>query len=308
MTESNLMKQVNVLLSTYNGERFLLEQLHSLYQQTYPKINIVVRDDGSSDSTLNILKKEVSEGKLVLLPANANVGPAASFLKLLEASGTAGFYAFCDQDDVWHPQKIEIAVEAISKMSPEIPVMYFSRVTYVDAENNVMKLSPLPKFVGFGNALVENVATGCTVVINKAAKDLIVRYLPKQCLMHDSWCYLLISCFGKVIFDPISHINYRQHSANTIGASMSTLQTIFRRFKRFRFDKNDHFKYTNQAEQFLNLYSDQLPSDKQELLQQFVDVGSSFKSRICLALSKHIWRQSVIDNIIVRILILINRF
>ncbi|MDP1659484.1 MAG: glycosyltransferase, partial [Methylotenera sp.] len=182
MTNTNLSSQVNVLLSTYNGEAYLLEQLQSLYQQTYLNVKVVVRDDGSSDSTLNLLKKEASDAKLVFQSPEANIGPAASFFRLLETSGDAGFYAFCDQDDIWVPNKIEVAVEAIKKTSSEIPVMYFSRLVFVDSTNQFIKLSALPRSIGFGNALVENIATGCTVVLNKAARDLVVKSMPSQCL------------------------------------------------------------------------------------------------------------------------------
>jgi len=297
-----------VLLSTYNGGSYLLEQLQSLYQQTYQNVKVIVRDDGSSDFTLDILQKEASEDKLSLQISDVNLGPAASFFKLLDISGDAGFYAFCDQDDIWDSGKVEVAVGAISKFSPEIPVIFFSRLTYVDSENNFIKLSPLPKAVGFGNALVENVATGCTVVMNKTARDLIVKNLPTQCLMHDSWCYLLISCLGKVIFDSKSHIHYRQHSSNAIGASTSVLQTIHRRLKRFQLAKRGIFRFSNQAESFLSSYLKLIPENKRLLLQQFVEAKQSFKGRIILALSKKIWRQNAIDNFILRLLILINRY
>lgn len=308
MTVPGILNQVNVLISTYNGKSYLLEQLESLYQQTHSNIKIIVRDDGSIDSTLKLLQDQASHNKLILHTSDTNLGPAASFFRLLETSGDAGFYAFCDQDDIWDPDKVEVAVSAISKFSPELPVMYFSRLTYVDSENNFIKFSPIPKALGFGNALVENVATGCTVVMNKAARDLIVKNLPTQCLMHDSWCYLLVSCLGELVFDSKSHIHYRQHSSNAIGASTSVLQTIHRRLKRFQLAKSGIFRFSNQAENFLNLYSNLIPENKRLLLQQFVDAKQSFKGRVILALSQEIWRQNTIDNFILRLLILINRY
>lgn len=308
MTDTNLSNQVNVLLSTYNGEAYLHEQLLSLYLQTYQHTKIYVRDDGSSDSTLDILQKEASENRLSLQISEANLGPAASFFRLLETSGDSGFYAFCDQDDIWNSDKIEMAVYAIQRFSPKIPVMYFSRLTYVDSENNFIKFSPIPRVLGFGNALVENVATGCTVVMNKIARDLIVKSLPTECLMHDSWCYLLISSLGEVIFDSKSHIHYRQHSSNAIGASTSVLQTIYRRFKRFQIAEYGVFRFSNQAENFLNLYFNLIPENKRHLLQLFIMAKQSFKARVELALSKDVWRQNPIDNFILRLLILINRY
>ncbi len=308
MISADFSSQVNVLLSTYNGEAYLLEQLQSLYQQTYPNTKIIVRDDGSTDSTLNLLLREASLGKLTLLPQGGNIGPATSFFKLLETSGNADFYALCDQDDIWVSNKIELAVKAIKQLPSEIPVMYFSRLMYVDSKNQFIKLSALPSSIGFGNALVENVATGCTVVLNKAARDLIVKNIPSQCVMHDSWCYLIISCLGQVIYDPFPSIRYRQHVANAIGASLSVMDTIKRRIKRFKFQKDGVFRFSNQAETLFALYENQIASENRTILKQFVNAKESLPRRLMLALSRYIWRQGFVDNLILRVLILLNRY
>lgn len=308
MTVSNFSSQVNVLLSTYNGEAYLLEQLQSLYQQTYPNVKVVVRDDGSSDSTLNLLKKEASDAKLVLQSPEANIGPAASFFKLLESSDDSDFFAFCDQDDLWNKDKIERAIEALTSIPSDIPAMYFSSVECVNEANNFIKLSPLPKKIGFGNALVENVATGCTVVLNKKARNLIVKSLPNQCLMHDSWCYLVVSCYGKILFDGSPSMRYRQHSNNTIGAATSVVDNFVRRIKRFSLRKHGRFRFSDQAAEFLEHYGDSIPSQHQALLSQFVKAKYSLLNRFCLAFSPTIWRQSFLDNLILRLLILLNRF
>lgn len=301
--------RVNILLSTYNGAKYLQPQLDSLYQQTYINCSIFVRDDGSSDDTLDILKEAQSKGSLHILPSNENLGPANSFFALLkESPADCGFFAFCDQDDIWMQDKIHNAVTALKQFSDDTPVMYFSRVTYVDANNKYIKLSPLPKCVGLGNALVENVAIGCTVVINKPARDLITQKIPKTCLMHDSWCYLLMSCLGNVIYDPMLSINYRQHASNTIGASTSILQTIIRRFKRFKIGKHGVFRYSNQSELLLELYGNLIGENKKELIVQFVNAKQSFHKRLILALSPKIWRQNFIDNLILRALIIFNRY
>lgn len=308
MVKTNLSVQLNVLLSTYNGEAYLHQQLQSLYQQTYENTKIFVRDDGSSDLTRDILQKEALENKLFLQISNENIGPAASFFSLLNVSEDAGFYAFCDQDDIWNKDKMKRAVEALELLSENIPAMYFSRLEYVDANNKSIKLSPLLIRLGFGNALVENVATGCTVVLNKSARDLIIRSLPNRCLMHDSWCYLVISCLGEVLFDNQSTMRYRQHSNNTIGAAISVWGRFARRVKRFQLFKRDVFRYMNQAETFLELYSDIIPEEKKLLLLEFVNAKRLFSRRIKLALNRKIWRQGTLDNMIFKLLILINRY
>ncbi|MDI1307811.1 MAG: glycosyltransferase family 2 protein [Methylotenera sp.] len=308
MLNADSSNQVNVLLSTYNGEAYLHEQLQSLYQQTYENIRIFVRDDGSSDSTYGILQQVASENRIFLQRPDANIGPAASFFSLLDISGDAGFYAFCDQDDIWNRDKLERAVLALGSLPEDIPAMYFSRLDYVDANNQFIKLSPQPEKIGFGNALVENIATGCTVVLNKSARDLIIKSLPDRCLMHDSWCYLVISCFGEVLFDDQSTMRYRQHSNNAIGAATSVWDSYIRRVKRFSLFKHGVFRFSDQAETFLERYSEVLSDEAKALLLEFLGAKKLFLGRFRLVFNRKIWRQSILDNLILKLLILMNRY
>ncbi len=301
-------KYVNILLSTYNGEQFVLEQLNSLYTQTYPFIRIYVRDDGSSDSTLSLLRDEQSKGKLMLLPEGKNIGASASFFTLLGGSKNAGFFAFCDQDDIWNKDKIERAVTEFAQVTDDIPTMYFSAVECVDAENNFIKLLSPTQKIGFGNALVENVAIGCTVVLNKSARDLIVREPPSQCLMHDSWCYLVISCFGTVLYDSRPSMRYRQHSNNVFGAPTSAIDSLIRRVKRFSFRSNGVFRFSDQSTIFLNIYGNAIPERYKAILNLYVMAKHSFIARLQLLITPRVWRQKMLDNLILKLLILLNYY
>lgn len=301
--------KISVLLSTYNGERFLNQQLESLYDQTFSNTRILVRDDGSSDTTVELIEKERLQGRLEVLPGDKNIGPAASFLELLSRSeADSGFFAFCDQDDVWYPNKLDRAIKILGAIDSDTPALYFSRLKYVDDENNFIKLSPLPKVIDFGNALVENIATGCTVVLNRAARNLIVKSIPDKCLMHDSWCYLVVSCFGKVVFDEQPSIRYRQHSNNAIGAATSLLDNLIRRIKRFNLRKEGVFRFSDQAQQFLELYGPIVPEQKKPLLLKVVQAKTSLSARLCLIFDPNIKRQTVFDNLVLRLFILLNRF
>lgn len=308
MTKTNLPNQLSVLLSTFNGEAYLLEQLDSVYKQTYKSVQIYVRDDGSTDSTLDFLEIEQSQNRLTLFSGDQNIGPAASFFKLLSASDNSSFFAFCDQDDLWSKDKLERAVSALKSISIDTPAMYFSAVECVDERNCFIRLSSMPKKIGFGNALVENIATGCTIVLNKSARNLIVKSLPDKFLMHDSWCYLVISCFGEVVFDPKPTMRYRQHSNNVIGASTSLWNTLARRIKRFSFRKDNVFRFSDQAERFLILYRDSIPLTQKLLLLSVVEAKKSFSKRMKLTMNLKIWRQSTLDDLILRVLILLNRY
>jgi glycosyltransferase involved in cell wall biosynthesis len=298
--------QVTVLMSTYNGSQFLLQQLNSLYQQTYSDIKILVRDDGSSDATRELLASEQLRGAIAQLEAHDNLGATGSFFTLLRhaAQTQTAYVAFCDQDDVWQANKIERAVSMLALVSDR-PALYCSRLEIVDEQLHTLNLSLIPRKIGFGNALVENIAVGCTMVLNRKALELLCQQeLPNTVYVHDWWCYLVISCFGEVIFDDHALIKYRQHGGNAIGAATNFLGVLKRKFARLF---NDRLWISEQAEIFLQLFADRLPPAQRGLVERLCKAKSSCWQRLRLALSTEIWRQKSVDNVILRLVILMNR-
>ena len=302
--------KVTVLLSTYNGSKFLQQQLNSLYEQTYPDIRILVRDDGSSDSTRGILDSEQSKGLLEILEGHNNLGPALSFFELLRSAASTGteYVAFCDQDDVWHPEKIAHAVSALSGVTGSGPAMYCSRSEIVDDHLKHIGYTELPGEIGFGNALVEDAATGCTIVLNQEAIKLVGEHLPGKVLMHDWWCYLVLTCFGEVIFSVSPDIKYRQHGCNTVGIAKNRFYRLGRKLRRFFGRGEGRLWMSEQAVSLQNTFGDSIPSSRRTVLNKFVAAKSSLRSRLQLALSGDIWRKNWFDDLALRILILINRF
>lgn len=301
---------VTVILSAYNGDAFLEQQLNSLYEQTHSRVRIMVRDDGSSDSTRSILEREHSRGRVELLAGHSNLGAAPSFFVLLRnaAATQTEFVAFCDQDDVWLPGKISRAVSALSPICNERPAMYGSRLEIVDADLAHIRFSALPERIGFGNALVESVCVGCTIVLNRKALDLICQNLPTRVLVHDWWCYLVLSCFGEIIFDPDACIKYRQHGSNAFGAARGFLDRLKRSLRRFAGSGQGRYWPSEQASVFLSTFDDRIPTTQRRVLNGFVEAKSTWWRRLPLALSNDIWRQKRIDNLVMRFLVLINRF
>lgn len=299
--------KVTVLLSTYNGSKFLLQQLNSLYEQTYPNIRILVRDDGSSDSTRSILDNEQLCGRIDILSGHKNLGPALSFFELLHnaALTETEYVAFCDQDDVWHPHKIEHAVSALLVVADSRPALFCSRLEIVDEQLNHIGFTATPRKVGFGNALVENIATGCTMVLNREALELIFKHLPSKVLMHDWWCYLVLSCFGEIVFDSNANIKYRQHGNNTIGATVSMIEELKRKLHRFIYSGRGLLWL--QASVFLDMFESCIPLSQRLILNKFIAAKSSLWCRVRLILSREIWRQKWFDNLILRFIIFINR-
>lgn len=236
----NSQPRLIVLLSTYNGEEFVREQLDSLFNQTYPDFLILARDDGSDDATPGILADyaiRYPEQLQVLDLGSANRGAAASFAWLmayaLEHKADLGvdkpYLLFCDQDDVWHRDKMAkqvnamLATEASSADDEILPTLVHTDLRVVDEKLEPIAES-LARFQGlqierntFPNLLVSNLVTGCTALINEslARKALPI---PEDAIMHDWWLALVASAFGQIVYLDAPLIQYRQHGSNTIGA------------------------------------------------------------------------------------------
>ncbi len=309
-TETANYGKVTILLSTYNGSRFLRQQLDSLYQQTYPRIQILVRDDASVDSTRSILQKEQTSGRIQLFEGDSNLGAAPSFFMLLKiaAQTRTEFVAFCDQDDVWHPDKISRAVSMLADRAADGPALYCSSVEIVNAHLEHIGYTMSPRKIGFGNALVDCVTTGCTIVLNHAALHLLSENLPGKVVMHDWWCYLVISCFGDIVYDPTATLKYRQHEGNTIGLATNPVSQLIKRCHRFFGSNNDYLGMSMQASWLDKIFKDRIPISNRQSLHNFIAAKSSLHTRLQLVFSRKIWRQKWLDNLLLRLLILLNRY
>jgi len=206
-----------VLMSTYNGAAYVEEQLRSILAQLPEDGQVLVRDDGSSDGTL--ARVQALADARVSARAGRNLGFGPSFLSLLcEVPAEADLVLFSDQDDVWLPGKIERARRALQALG-EGPALYGSAQLLVDeALKPLQPTRPWPNAPSFQGALVENVITGCTAAMNGPAVRLLQQAgVPEGVRFHDWWAYLVVSAFGKVVFDPEPTLLYRQHGANQIG-------------------------------------------------------------------------------------------
>ena len=238
---------IDILLSTYNGERFLKKQLDSILSQTYTEWRLLVRDDGSSDNTNAILKEyhQKNSQKIIIFPnnINQNIGVIKSFEFLLQQSNNE-YIMFCDQDDIWLPNKIEISFNTIKELevkhSSSTPIAIHSNLTLIDENENLLHNS----FWQFANIrpnilntnikflAISNSATGCTMMINKALKNIVLPF-PEKVYMHDMLIALIACKHGILhpIYQPL--ILYRQHNNNTIGA-IKYEYSIFNKIKNIK--------------------------------------------------------------------------
>lgn len=226
--------QVAILLCTFHAQRFLADQLQSIQTQTCRSWKVWVSDDGSTDQTLGILQEHVQrwgESRLHLRPGPCQ-GSTANFLSLACAPEIdAQFFAFCDQDDLWHPDKLERALQWLQTMPADTPALYCSRTVLVDEDNQDLGHSHLfEQPPGFRNALVQSIAGGNTMVFNRAARALLLSAGPKvEAITHDWWAYMLVTgSGGRVHYNPEPTLRYRQHGQNQFGSNVSVQEQLQR--------------------------------------------------------------------------------
>jgi glycosyltransferase involved in cell wall biosynthesis len=231
--------RVAILLSTYNGERFLAEQLASLAAQTHRDWVLFWRDDGSTDRTPELMREfsdDVGDGRSVRVDGDTRIGHTPSFLRVLNAAAAASFdaFAFADQDDVWLPEKLERGVRALGMAPVETPALYCARQVFVDDALVRIGIScRLKRAPGFPAALTQNIATGCTLMLNHAAAALVSRSRPPSSSYHDWWSYVLVTAAGgRVLADEKPSVLYRQHGDNLVGAPPSMPRRAFAALRR----------------------------------------------------------------------------
>ncbi len=311
---------VLVLMSVYNGEKYLREQLDSILGQKGCNVMLLIRDDGSCDGSRKILQEYLSGGqraKFYPVIEGKNIGVIQSFFELLYAAVEFPYeyFALADQDDIWQEDKLAAAIIAIQrgkklaeKEGEEKPCLYASEVQPVDwCGEKISGGIRYPKRIpGFGNALVENICAGCTCVINRELLRLFCdievhggRLKTCQVVMHDFWLYLLASAFGRVIFDTKAHIYYRQHGDNTVGMAPSVMESYKKRVLNF---KKNRGKLRKQAAELKRLYGKKLEEqDKRKagLLRDFV------AGKRKLFFDVRIYRQRKSDNLIMKLFLLL---
>lgn len=214
--------KVTILMSTYNGQKYVEEQIKSILSQTEKDIELIIRDDGSKDNTLNILKKYEKMYSNIKVIKGSNIGVEKSFMELVKNSTDSEYYAFSDQDDIWEKLKIEKALMFFDKKDNK-PSLYYSEVKAVDSNLKFLFKSNYVGIDTLGASFSTTPVIGCTVIFNKSLRDLIVNnYLPNNIVMHDLYMYrLCLAVGGNVLHDHESYILYRQHSNNVVGITNS---------------------------------------------------------------------------------------
>jgi glycosyltransferase involved in cell wall biosynthesis len=264
---------VVVMMSVYNGSKFLREQIDSILEQSGVAVRLLIRDDGSTDDTINILS---SYGDRIQVITGQNLGAAESFMEVaFRAPLDADYFAFSDADDVWQTDKLARGISAIKDEG--VAATYASPMHLVT--ETMEPIGPsiwLGARHSFGHALVQGGIGGATSIMNNKMFRLFRRERPQYVAFHDHWMYLLTMALGELVFDTESRILYRQHGSNTLGAAPSRSTLIKRRLNNFL--REDPAKL--QAKEFFRIFGDDLDDDKKKTLKTFAFHDSSAIERL----------------------------
>jgi glycosyltransferase involved in cell wall biosynthesis len=224
--------RVAILLATKDGAAFLGAQLKSISEQSHRSWSLVVSDDGSRDATRDIIERFAAEHpQRVAMRDGPQQGVAANFMSLAtDPAIEADFFAFCDQDDLWHADKLTRALARLAAAPQGVPALYCGRTELMTEDGRSYGFSPLfRRPPSFRNALVQSLGGGNTMVFNRAAKKLVETAGTRQVVLHDWWLYQLVSAAGGVVFyDPQPTLRYRQHPVNLIGSNQGGRARLLR--------------------------------------------------------------------------------
>lgn len=308
MTEKR-SSDVIIMLGTYNGAAYIKQQLDSYQAQSFHNWELWCSDDGSADDTLAILTSfSQQESRPVNIVSGPRTGVCANFQSLIASPSIAGdYFAFSDQDDIWMQDKLARAVEWLEKQDPLQPALYCSRTQLIDDKNNPLGLSPdNSRPPSFRNALLQNLASGNTMVFNKCARDIMKSIAHLPWVIHDWALYLAVTgCGGRVWFDSQPSVLYRQHADNLIGNGMEVRTRLNNFVRTHRGNKvawNDcHFR-------MLDALGDRLTPENRHSLDCFRRIRqSSWLGRMKLMRQSGIYHQKSIGALATWTYALFNR-
>lgn len=296
---------VKIVMATYNGERYVREQMDSLLGQTYPYIEVEVCDDGSTDDTLGIIREYQEKDDRVTLHVNdSNQGYVKNFLEGMKRSREP-YIMLCDQDDIWNPDKVELTLRAMRKaeeVSDGKPILVYTDASIFNSntkevEGRFHQNSHLnTKKVDTAHLLMENKVIGCTAMLNQAVLPYLSE-LPDEIRVHDWWLALICGHFGRIVYVPEPTLLYRQHSDNMIGGT-SFGHYIQDRLSRLREQRRALEASYAQGAVFLRTFAGYMSSEQQKTASAFAEMGQAgWFGRRVRTLRYGFWKSGLVRNI-----------
>ena len=297
---------ITIIMAVYNGQEYIREQLESLKDQTYTEWRLVIRDDCSSDKTAEIVKKfsdEVEQEVIFKVNEKPSGSAKNNFALLINDAKESDYVMFCDQDDIWKKDKIEITFnkmkQAEERYGRDFPLLVHGDVEVIDENGNINADSKLPQI------LIQNHVTGCTMMCNKKLIAGISEYASSEyIIMHDYLAALYASVFGKIEVIKKPLLSYRQHSGNSVGAKNNNNPVyLLKRLANGRKSYKEAMETSrNQVKFFVEIYREELAAEKYckeyELMSGYASLGSRAKLyRIMFYKKNHIWKNGTIRKI-----------
>lgn len=279
---------IDILLALYNGENFIEEQIDSILRQTFTEWRLTICDDCSTDNSYNIAEKyaRIYPEKIKVYKNSCPTGSAqANFMNMVKYA-QADYIMFCDQDDVWLPEKIEITLEKMISIERDnkTPVLVHSELFVVDKNLKILNdrftcyQGLNPRCSDLNRLLVQNNVTGCTVMINRRLLEIIKNVSAERMLMHDWWFALVAASFGKIAFIEKPLINYRQHDGNQLGAvNNRNIKEIFKIIVERSYAKTRISVTYEQAYNFYEYYKDKLSKENIECIEKYLKIPKQNK-------------------------------
>lgn len=309
--------RVLIMMPVYNGAQFLSEQLDSIFKQEDVDVWLAIRDDCSSDESVEIIRKYSDKypGKIKIIKGEKNLGPTGCVYELMHSISFEGFdyYSFADQDDVWLPQKLSVAIIKLKELhqNEDLPQLYLSNLSVTDEKLNFRFFSYAPGYVTATpeRCFAEYAASANTFVFNRAALNLYLNSTMRANFAGDVWFYILCVFLGKVVYDPESYILFRRSENNASGRREKGIKLWLYRFSRVGKDIRDgHQNCHDMAEDILKDYGELISGEKKEILEIVASYPDSLRNRLKLLFDPRIKSKCFSKNICFWGRVLINRF
>lgn len=300
--------RVNIILAAYNGEAFIENQIRSILNQDYENIKLCIRDDGSIDDTVKIIKRLSDlDSRICLVQSEKNLGVPNSFYEILRLCSDADYYAFADQDDLWEVDKISRAVDCLSKEDSDKPVMYCSSFGYYEEDGSFIREFELPEKVDLYNSIYYTPALGFTMVFNERLRELALAGTEKYDRsefgeLHDRRFVRTAALFGKVICDRKMTSKHIRHASAVTKADAENTGLLKGWFKN-ELIGNDVLIQRNGIRNFLDDYNDYLDQEQKQVLSFFARDGKRIKK---VFYPKRL-RQRMSGEVLLRILFLFGK-
>ena len=296
---------ITVIMSTYNGAKTIKRQIDSILSQKGVDITLYVRDDGSNDNTIGILNDYARKYSNIIINLGSNIGWERSFLCALKDAPPADYYAFSDQDDLWMDDKLVSGVKMLEPLSSDIPLMYHCNKisTWENLRTMRHQIRRIPQPLNHENAMIQEYAQGCSIILNNMARNLISKYSPKKKLAHDFWCGLICYLFFFFFYDNRKHFYHISYGSNASGEG-HMIKSWQSRLKKILESKE---VYYSPCQDLLDGYRTRLSDDDVIFCEKVLKYKQNISDKIYLLFSPMFIRDSFLGTLSLKVSILLNK-